>query len=386
MQNVMFDNEQFKLGFFSANCSSGMAVTKVPERWVNSWENNLKLAKLGDEAGIDFMLPIARWIGYGGETDFHGSVLETMTWASGLLAHTHRISVIATIHTAANHPVIVAKQIATIDHIGKGRAGLNIVAGWNKPEYEALGIELPDDHETRYGFAQEWFDIVKKLWTDKAPFDWNGRYFSLKGVYSEPKPVSKVPPIINAAGSSIGRDFATQNANFLFTPAIDLARSKEEITELKEIARNKGRNVDVLTFSTVVCRPTQKEADAYLEHYAQKHADWEAVDNLMRLQFAHAQSFPHDLLSLIRDRMAAGHGGFPLVGTPKKVADGIQELHDAGFGGTTLAFVDYVKEFPYFRDNVLPILEKRGIRKKVKFQPAPGRHASRGLFGMGRRN
>ena len=381
--NLLFDQEQFKLGFFASNCSGGMAVTKVPERWVSSWENNLTLARLADDAGIDFMLPIARWIGYGGATDFHGSVLETMTWAAGLLASTENISVVATIHTAANNPVVVAKQIATIDQISAGRAGLNIVAGWNKPEYEALGVSLPDDHETRYGYAEEWFQIIKRLWTDKDPFDWSGKYFNLKDVYSEPKPIHGVPPIINAAGSGQGREFATRNANFLFTPAIDLDRSREEIGVLKTQASEQGRKVEVLTFTTVVCRPTQKEAEDYLEYYAQENADWEAVDNLMALQFAHAQSFPHDLLALIRDRMAAGHGGFPLIGTPDKVAEGIAQLHAAGFDGATLAFVDYAKEFPYFRDEVLPRLERRGIRKKPR---APRRAKSGGgFFGFGRR-
>jgi hypothetical protein len=67
-----------------------------------------------DDAGIDFMLPIARRIGYGGETNFHGNVLETVTWATGLVAQTRQLTVFATVHTAANHPVVVAKQIATI--------------------------------------------------------------------------------------------------------------------------------------------------------------------------------------------------------------------------------------------------------------------------------
>lgn len=360
--NPMFRQGHFKLGTFSANCSSGMAVTKVPERWVNSWENNLRLVQMCDQAGLDFMLPIARWIGYGGETNFHYSVLETATWAAGLLAATERITAIATLHTAFNHPVVAAKQIATLDQIGHGRAGLNIVAGWNKPEYDAMGLDLPDDHETRYGYAQEWFDIVRKLWQEPKEFNWEGAYFTLKGVRSDPKPVSGIPPIVNAAGSRQGRDFAVRNANFLFTPAIDLARSKEEILELKEKAKGVGRAVDVLTFSYVVCRASQEEADAYHKHYADTHADWDAVDNLVRLQFAHAQSFPHDLLKLIRNRMAAGHGGFPLVGTPEMVADGLCELHETGFGGSTLAFVNYAEEFPFFRDTVLPILEDRGIR------------------------
>lgn len=352
----------FKLGTFSSNCSSGMTPTRAPDRWVNSWDNNLALARLLDDAGIDFMLPIARWIGYGGETDFHGSVLETMTWAAGLLASTRNIAVFATIHTAANHPVVVAKQIATIDQIGQGRAGLNIVAGWNKPEYEALGLTLPDDHETRYGHAQEWFDLVRKLWTSQDYFDWDSAHFHLKQVGSWPKPLRGNVPILNAAGSPQGREFATDNADFLFTPAIDLARSREEVAQLKQQAADKGRKVGVLTFSHVICRPTEAEARAELERTAHQLCDDAAVDNLIRLQFAHAHSFPHDLLKLIRDRMAAGHGGFPLVGTPEQVAEGILSLHEAGFAGTTLSFVDYVREFPYFRDNVLPRLAAAGIR------------------------
>ena len=177
-RNRMFNRNQFLLGTFASNCSGGMTVTKLPERWNSSWDNNLRLAKLLDAAGIDFMLPIARWIGYGGETNFHGGVLETITWAAGLLALTKNINVFATVHVAASHPVVVAKQIATIDQISRGRIGLNIVAGWNKPEYEALGLTLPDDHETRYGYAQEWFDIVKALWSREEAFDWNGKFSS----------------------------------------------------------------------------------------------------------------------------------------------------------------------------------------------------------------
>jgi len=353
----------FKLGTFASNCSGGMSVTTVPERWTASWKDNLRLARMLDEADIDFMLPIARWIGYGGSTNFHGSVLETVTWAGGLLAATRNISIFATVHTVANHPVVVAKQVATLDQIGGGRAGLNIVAGWNEPEYQALGLTLPKDHETRYGYAQEWFDLVQALWERDGLFDWQGKHFHLQGVHSDPKPVSPRPPIINAAGSAQGRDFAVRNADFLFTPAIDLQRSKTEIAELQAAAEKVDRTVDVLTFSHVVCRPTEREAKEYVAHFTGDAIDTEAVDNLVRLQFAHAQSFPHDLLALIRDRMAMGHGGVPLIGTPEQVAEAIMALHRAGFGGTTLSFVDYAEEFPYFRDNVLPLLEQAGIRR-----------------------
>ena len=359
-EHSFLTHNRFLLGTFSTNCSGGMTVSKLPERWVANWKNNLKLGQMLDDAGIDFMLPIARWIGYGGATDFHGGVLETITWATALLASTKRITVFGTIHTVANHPVVVAKQIATMAQVSDDRVGLNIVAGWNKPEYEALGLKLPDDHETRYGYAQEWFDIIQRLWTDAAPFDWNGKYFQLQHTYSNPRP-AVAPLILNAAGSGQGREFASRNANLLFTPAIDLVRSKAEVAELQAMGQNHGRKVEVMTFSHVVCCPTEAEAKARWQQILD-NADWAAVDNLVKLQFAHAQSFPHDLLALIRERMAAGHGGYPLVGTPEQVADGICALQATGFRGTTLSFVDYVAEFPFFRDNVLPILHARGIR------------------------
>lgn len=359
------NENKLKLGFFSPNCSSGMSVTKVPERWVNSWENNIELAKLADEAGMEFMLPIARWIGYGGETDFHGSVLETITWATGLLANTSHINVFATVHTAFIHPVVAAKQLATIDQLSHGRLGLNVVAGWNKPEYDAFGIDLPEKHEDRYALAQEWFDVVNKIWSHDGPFDWEGKFYNLKGIYGFPRPYDGTPPVMNAAGSKEGRVFATRNADFLFCISIDPEQSKAEVQNIKDKAAALGRNTGVFTLAHVVCRPTKKEAEEYLRYYADEYADWDAVDNLMRLQGLHAQSFPAEALKVMRDRFAAGHGTLPLIGDPDTIVEEMARISDAGFAGTTISFVDYVKEFPYFRDEVIPRLEAKGLRKPV---------------------
>ena len=234
------------------------------------------------------------------------------------------------------------------------------MAGWNAPEYAALGLELPSGHMERYAYAQEWLDVIRAVWQAEDPINFEGAFFTLKNVHSHPKPIRGDVPIVNAAGSSEGRVFAVENAHFLFTPAIDLTRSAEEIAALKKQAAAVNRSVDVLTFAHVVCRSTEQEARAYYDHYLAA-TDWEATDNLVRLQFAHAQSFPHDLLALIRERMAAGHGGFPLTGTPEQVADGIASLVEAGFGGTTLSFVNYVDELPFFCEAVMPLLRQRGI-------------------------
>ncbi|MDP3892671.1 LLM class flavin-dependent oxidoreductase [Nocardioides sp.] len=357
--------DHFRLGLFSSNCSGGLAVTTIPERWSASWEDNSRLARLADEVGIDFMLPIARWIGYGGSTNFHEGVLEPIPWATAILAQTTRLNVFATIHTAFNHPVVTAKQLATIDQMAPGRIGVNVVAGWNQPEYEAMGVDLPQDHDSRYAMAQEWIDVITTLWEREGRFDLPGRFWSLEGVEALPKPAARRLPILNAGSSTQGRTYAARNADFVFTIVGGVEDGAEVVKELQANSAAIGRTAGVLTPTHVVCRPTRKEADDFLHYYAEENADWDAVDNLMRLQGLHAQSFSADMLQNFRSRFAAGHGTCPLIGTPDDVADEIERFAKAGFGGITMSFVDYVGELDYFAQEVMPRLVKKGLRPET---------------------
>ena len=140
-RRAMHGNNKLQIGLFGPNCSSGRAVTLVPERWSGNWPDNKRLAQMSDEAGIDFLLPIGRWKGYGGDTDYQGTTLETITWATGLLASTKRITVFGTVHAPIFNPVVAAKEMVTADHIGEGRFGLNIVVGWNEGEFDMFGVE-----------------------------------------------------------------------------------------------------------------------------------------------------------------------------------------------------------------------------------------------------
>src|SRR5216683_2989096 len=152
---------RLKLGLFGANCSSGRNVTKVPERWSGTWPDNLRLARMADEAGIDFMLPIGRWKGYGGETDYQGATLETITWACGLLQATKRLTVV----------------------------------GWNEDEFEMFGVKQRE-HAIRYGYAQEWIDVIKLIWSDRDNFDFDGQFIKLRAVRGNPKPYGGTRPVI----------------------------------------------------------------------------------------------------------------------------------------------------------------------------------------------
>src|SRR5437764_14543711 len=214
---AMYNPNVLKIGIFGANCSSGRSATKVPERWSASWPDCRRLARMADEAGIDFMLPIGRWKGYGGATDFHGSTLETITWAVGLLCATERMTVFGTVHAPLFHPLIAAKEFVTADHIGEGRFGLNLVVGWNEGEFEMFGVSQRE-HEERYAFAQEWLDAVMRAWSELDTFDFAGHYLKLSGVRAKPKPYGGTRPIImNAGSSATGQAVALRNCDAYFT-------------------------------------------------------------------------------------------------------------------------------------------------------------------------
>ena len=361
-KRALAPENRLKLGLFSANCSGGLAVTKVPERWPASWDGNRSLAIMADQAGLDFLLPIARWRGYGGDGDFQGSSLDTIAWAAGLLAVTDRITVLSTIHTAFTHPVAAAKQFATIDRIGHGRFGVNVVCGWNEPEYRLFGLDLPREHRDRYAYGQEWLEIVRKLWHGGGPFDWQGTYFRLEQATSEPPPWGGSDPIIfNAAASLEGREFAILNSDVLLTSLVDLRKTREEVATLKDAARIRyDRAVEVIGVSYVVCRPTRREALDYHRYYAEEMADEAAVDRLMTLLGQHAKSFTAEELRQHRIRFAGGHGTYPLLGSPDDIADELERISATGLSGTTVAFVNYMDEFPYFCDEVLPRTRAQG--------------------------
>ena len=158
------------------------------------------------------------------------------------------------------------------------------------------------------------------------------------------------------------RAFCDEKRRFLFTPVFDFDQARETVSNIKQKSQSVDRDVKVLTFCTVVCRPTQKEADEYLDWYASENADWEAVDNLMSL-LGHARSVIHEKAACNVSRsIRCRSWWFSVGGTPDTIADLLETLSATGIAGTTLSFVDYAKEFPYFRQEVLPRLEAKGLR------------------------
>ncbi len=241
---------RFKLGVFSANADGGLTLTRVPERWQARWDDVVAVAQMADRAGIEFFLPIARWKGFGGEMNSREWSYETLTYAAALSGVTERIALFSTVHVPMVHPVFAAKAMATIDQASHGRAGLNIVCGWNPEEFELFGLELIDD---RYAQGLEWFEIMERIHADTGPFDFDGRFYRLKNVSGRPAPVQRPRPVmLNAAFSPPGRDFAARAADYLFTTFTDIEKGRAQIDDMRARAAATGREVGVYTTCHVV--------------------------------------------------------------------------------------------------------------------------------------
>ena len=350
----------FKLGLFSVNADGGLAFTTVENRWRADWDAIAAAAKLADDAGIEFILPIARWKGYGGETNARGRSYETLTHAAGLAALTHSIAIFATVHVPLVHPVFAAKALATIDHIAHGRAGLNIVCGWNQAEFDMFG-QHQSEHDDRYDQGLEWYDILVRIYANDEPFDYHGRFYDLKGVVGDPAPYQRPRPFtISAASSAAGRAFAAKTSDLLFTTMRDAEIAAARAAAFKASASD--RQVGLFTTCHVVCRETDAEAEEYYRYYAEERADTAAVDYHMAVKQAHYHTVDPDIYRVERRRFAGGTGTYALIGSPEHIVAEMQKIQRLGFAGTTISFVNFNDELPFFIDRVLPLMRQAGLR------------------------
>jgi alkanesulfonate monooxygenase SsuD/methylene tetrahydromethanopterin reductase-like flavin-dependent oxidoreductase (luciferase family) len=367
--NPLFNDNRFKLGTFGTNVSNATAVSTIDGVFETTWPNAKRLALAADEAGFEALVPVARWKGFGGKTNFNGRSFETYTWAAALGAVTDRVAVFSTSHVPTIHPIVAAKQATTIDHVTGGRFALNIVCGWFAPELEMFGAPIMD-HELRYEYAAEWLEVLRLLWTAEEEFDFQGRFFQIKKGFHEPKPIQKpFPAIMNAGGSSTGRHFAARHCDIAFVHIahLDFDGAKAQIAELRDLARKEyGRALQIWTHCYVVLGDTEADARAVLDHYARDKADHVAVDNMLKLMGVQmGDRWTPQSIERFRLHYTAGFGGFPTIGTAAQVADTIAMLSRAGLDGAVLSWPRFEAGLARFRAEVLPLLEQAGLRRPV---------------------
>jgi alkanesulfonate monooxygenase SsuD/methylene tetrahydromethanopterin reductase-like flavin-dependent oxidoreductase (luciferase family) len=355
MTHPLLGPHKFKLGVFSTNADGGLALTTVPQRWKATWPDNVAAAKMADDGGFDFFLPIARWAGFGGETKAREWSFETFTWAAGLAALTSRITIFATVHVPLVHPIYAAKALATVDHISNGRAGLNIVCGWNPKEFAMFGT-APD--ERAYERAAEWISIVERAYAADEPFDFDGAYYKLKGVVSKPASLQLPRPVtMNAAFGGPGRDFAARHCDFLFSTFTDIEDGRKPRRHPRARKRRSGCRGRCLSLSAERRRRRPKTPDRYA--LARPSA---AVDNHMAGKKQFSQSHDERAYREYRQRFAGGAGTYPLIGTPERIAETIVGIASEGWSGAALSFLNYTAEVPFFIAKVFPLLRAAGLK------------------------
>jgi dimethylsulfone monooxygenase len=363
--NPLFNERKLRLGTFGTNLSGGCAMSEIDGTMPAIWSSGLELARCADRMEFEAIVPVARWRGFGGATDFNGESFETFSWAAGIGASTTYPAIFSTSHVPAIHPVMAAKQSTTIDHITSGRFCLNLVTGWYRPEIEMFGAALLE-HDKRYDCATEWLDIMKRLWTEDEPFDFEGEFFKVPRAQIRPAPIQKPHPVImNAGGSERGMHFAAKHCDVVFVlpRKKDLGSLTAQVQSYRKLARESyGREIRVWTNAYIVHGDAEDDANAYLNEVIHEKGDRVALENFFTALSIDSRALPPDAAETMKGDFIAGYGGYPLVGTSEQVVDGLATLVKAGFDGVLLSWPRYTEDMLRFEKETCPLLVQAGLR------------------------
>ncbi len=355
------------LGLFIPLQQGAWSPSTLPRETSWTFEYNAECAVRADELGFDLVFGLAQWLGqggYGGRMRFREHAIDPLLTIAGLAPLTRNIVLISTVHVLYGwHPLHVAKFAASVDHMSGGRFGLNVVTGYKRSEYEMFGLE-PIEHDLRYAMADEFTEMMRRLWTDDGNVTVNGRWWRMKDAFVAPKPVHGSVIMVNAASSDAGLLYAAKHSDLIFvtSPAgARLDRACEALpahnAKVKALAETYGRTVRTIINPHVICRETEKEAWAQY-HAILEHQDPVAADNF------HATFVGGDQRSwraATRDDWVIG-GNVHVVGSPEQVVDAFVRLRAAGCDGVQVNFYDYLPDLELFGARVLPLMRQAGLR------------------------
>ena len=339
-------------GVFLPVANGGWIVSKAAPPLDGGWRSNLDAALAAERNGLDFVLSMGKWRGFGGETDYWSTSMESITMMAGIAQATSRIKVWATAHALLHNPAVIAKMITTLDHISGGRAGLNIVAGAYKDEFGQMGAwDETLNHDDRYVLAEEWTTIIKRLWAEPS-VDFHGRFFQMTDCVSDPKPLSRPRPDLICAGQSDrGFRFSVRESDACFIGGRSVAERREHSLRAKTIAAEMDTTIKTYAMCTVVHGETDAKAEDAVRRYNEA-ADFGAIANMLR-SWGVAQG----------DEAERRARGMPAcntqmaIGSPATCAEQIEAFfEECEVDGVMLIFPDYVEGLDMFGREILPRL------------------------------
>lgn len=334
----------------------------------NTWtfDYNTKIVQQAEALGFDLAFSRTQWLpkgGYDGDAS-----LDSFIALGAMAAVTHSILLVSTIHVLYGplHPLHIAKYGATLDHIAKGRWGINIVTGHRPIEHEMFG-RPQIEHDERYELTSELFDVLNTLWSSTENFTYNGRHgWKIKDGYITPKPLYGRPVLVTATGSEAGIDFAASQSDLVFITNSSGAGIRETLEDIpahvkniKDRARQFGREVRTIINPIIVSRDTEEETREYLEAI---------VGNKVPGSFGNPKSYVSDAHAW-RGRAEGSRntglglgGNIEIIGTPEQVVEQLVALKAAGIDGVQLNFHDFAVDLAHFGERILPLLKQAGLR------------------------
>jgi FMN-dependent oxidoreductase (nitrilotriacetate monooxygenase family) len=347
-----------------------------------------------------------------------------------LMAHaTRHLGFGVTAALTYEHPYTFARRMSTLDHLTDGRVGWNIVTGYLDSAARNLGLDRQLGHDARYDLADEYLDVVYKLWEkswddeavlrDKASgvyadpalvrnIGHKGRHYSVPGIHlCEPSP-QRTPFLYQAGTSPRGLAFAARHAEATFVCGPSQKVTKRFVDETRNAVRAAGREAgEVLVYAQalIVTAPTESEAQAkyrdYLDHVNVEGAlamlsGWTGVDfskialdatveyidtDAGRTALASLSSADPERRWTVREAakfVGLGGRGPVLVGDPRQVADQLEAWQDnTGADGFNLAFAVAHESMRDVVELVVPELQRRG-RYRKEYQGGTLRHQAHG--------
>jgi len=356
--------DPIKFAYWVPNVSGGLVISKVEQRTGWDIDYNRRLAQIAEESGFDYALSQIRFTaGYGAEFQH-----ESVAFSHALAAATKRLKVIAALLPGPWNPVLAAKQIATINNLTEGRVAVNVVSGWFRGEFTAIG-EPWLDHDERYRRSEEFIRALRGIWTQDN-FTFRGDFYRFSDYTLKPKPIDPQPEIFQGGSSRAARDMAARVSDWYFTNGNTPEEIKKQVDDIRAKARANNHSVRIGVNAFAIARETEAEARGVLDEIIDK-ADPDAVNafahDVKNAGAASPEGQGNWAKSTFQD-LVQYNDGFRsnLIGTPKQIAERIIALKEAGADLILLGFLHFQEEVEYFGKHVIPLV--RALEAKVQPQ------------------
>lgn len=351
------------IGVFIPIGSNGWLISTTSPQYKPSYDHNLEIVQKAESYGFDFALSMIKLHGYGGPSEFWDYNLESFTLMAALAAKTERIRLFATAAVLTIPPAIAARMASTIDSISHGRFGLNLVAGWQKAEYDQMGL-WPGDavhFERRYRYQTEYMQVMKDLW-ETGESNFQGEYFTMKDCVLQPQPSTHIP-IVSAGQSSQGMAFAAEYSDYNFSMGVGVntpTAYAEQNRSLIAAAEKTGRDVGSYVLFMIIADETDEAAQAkwqlYNDGVDHQAIAWMTGQALTDVDGEEGNTAKR--ISLPEGAVNMNMG--TLVGSYESVARMLDEAGTVeGTKGIMLVFDDFVKGVEDFGERIQPLMATR---------------------------